>query len=288
MFAVLKKEIKTFFASPIGFIFVGFFLLISGFVFAISNLLSRSPHYGQMLSFISSVFILLVPMLTMRLFSEEMKQRTDVLLITSPLRLSGIVIGKYLAAVVIFVFTTLITCLYPIMMRIFGGVIATWEIVGGYIGFILMGATFISVGLLISAMTENVFIAAVVTLAALLLIMVIDWIMMGLPKDITAGIVFSLIIVAGIVLFIYFTLKNLYVTIATGVVGLGVIALVYLIDKNRFDGFVVRFFEWFSLLKRFEEFNLGTLKLSPIVYYISFSAVFVFLTIRVIEKRRWS
>ena len=287
MFTVLRKEIKTFFASPIGFIFVGFFLLISGFVFAISNLLARSPHYGQMLGWISSVFILLVPMLTMRLFSEEMKQRTDVLLITSPLKLTGIVIGKYLAAVTIFVFTTLITCLYPIIMRFFGP-IATWEIIGGYIGFILMGAAFISVGMLISAMTENLFIAAVVTLAALLLIMVIDWIMTGLPKDVTAGIVFSVIIVAGVVVFLYFTTKNIYVTVAAGVLGLGVIALVYFIDKSRFDGFVVRVFQWFSLLTRFNEFNLGILRLSPIVYYLSFSAVFVFLTIRVIEKRRWS
>ena len=286
MIAVFKKEFKGFFISPIGFIFAGLFLLLSGFIFALSNLLPRNPSYTQMLSFITSTFILIVPMLTMRLFSEEMKQRTDILLLTSPLRLSAIVLGKYLAAVVLFMLTTLVTCLYPVIMGIFGR-IAVWEIVGGYIGFMLMGASFISIGLLISALTENQFTAAVITLAALLFILVLDWIQQGLPKDMTAGIIFSAILAAGIVLFLYLTTRNIYVTAAAGVVAVGVIVLVYLLDKTLYDGFIVRVLEWFSLMKRFESFNLGVLRIGPIVYYISFSAAFVFLTIRVIEKRRW-
>ncbi len=287
MFAIFRKEFKGFFTSPIGFIFVGFFLLLAGFIFALSNLMSANPDYSQMLSFISSTFILLVPMLTMRLFSEEMKQRTDILLITSPVRLSAIVLGKYFAALALFLLTTLITCLYPIIMRFFGP-IAVWEIVGGYIGFVLMGSAFISIGLFISAMTENQFIAAVVTLASLLFVMTLDWIQQGLPKDVTAGIVFSAILVAAAIVFVYLTTRNIYVSAGAGIVGAGIILLVYLLDQMRFDGFITRFFEWLSLMKRFERFNLGVLELSPIIYFVSFSAAFVFLTIRLIEKRRWT
>ena len=107
-------------------------------------------------------------------------------------------------------------------------------------------------------------------------------------KDITSGIIFSAVIVAAAAVFLFFTMRNVYVTVASGVLGVGIILLVFFLDKNRFDGFIVRFVEWFSLMKRFEDFTLGVLKLSPIVYYLSFSAAFIFLAIRIIEKRRWA
>lgn len=288
MLAVFKRELRAYFTSSTGFIFMGFFLLLSGFFFAMTNLFPASPDYNSVLGSITFIFLIVVPILTMRLMPDDKRQRTDQLLFTSPTSLTGIVLGKYFAAVSVFVLTLLITCIYPIILSFFGN-LATWEIVGGYIGFLLLGSAFISIGLFISTLTENQVIAAVITFSALLFMWIIDWVAQGLPTDKTSGIIFAGIIVLALGAFVYFNTRNIYVGVATTLVGAIIIVLTYfLADKYFFDGFIVRAFEWFSLLKRYEEFQIGILSLSPIVYYITFSAAFVFLTIRVLEKRRWS
>ena len=288
MLAVFKRELRAYFTSSTGFIFMGFFLLLSGFFFAMTNLFPASPDYNSVLGSITFIFLIVVPILTMRLMPDDKRQRTDQLLFTSPTSLTGIVLGKYFAAVSVFVLTLLITCIYPIILSFFGN-LATWEIVGGYIGFLLLGSAFISIGLFISTLTENQVIAAVITFSALLFMWIIDWVAQGLPTDKTSGIIFAGIIVLALGAFVYFNTRNIYVGVATTLVGAIIIVLTYfLTDKYFFDGFIVRAFEWFSLLKRYEEFQIGILSLSPIAYYITFSAAFVFLTIRVLEKRRWS
>ena len=161
MLAVFRRELRAYFVSPIGFVFVGFFILIAGVFFAISNLLSGNPSFTGVLSSLTFIFLFLVPILTMRLISEETRQKTDQLLITSPLSITGIVLGKYLAAVGVFVITLLITVLFPVIMSFFALLgLGWWEILGGYIGFLLMGCAFISIGLFFSSLTDNQLIAA--------------------------------------------------------------------------------------------------------------------------------
>ena len=177
MLAILRREFRAYFSSPLGFTFVGFFLLIAGIFFALSNLLSGSPAYAGVLNSLTFIFLFLVPILTMRLLTEETRQKTDQLLITSPLTITGIVLGKYLAAVGVFLISLLITVLYPVIMSFYAlGGLAGWEILGGYIGFFLLGASFIAVGLFFSSLTDNPLIAAVESFAALLLIWILDFI----------------------------------------------------------------------------------------------------------------
>lgn len=102
MGAVFQKELRTYFLTPLGYIFMGFFLLISGFFFALNNLFPASANYNIMLASLTSIFMFLVPILTMRLLAEESRQKTDQLLLTSPLTTVGIVLGKYFAAVTVF------------------------------------------------------------------------------------------------------------------------------------------------------------------------------------------
>jgi len=287
MIAVLKRELKTYFLTPTGYIFMGFFLLISGFFFAIGNLFSANPNYNSMLGTINFVFMILVPILTMRLLAEESRQKTDQLLLTSPLSVTEIVLGKYLAAVAVFLLTVAVTCIYPIILSFFGS-IAVSEIVGGYLGFILLGAAFIAVGLFISSLTENQVVAAVVTFSALLLFWIIDVLQQVLPNDTTSGIIFTGLIVAGVVFLIYRSIKNYFLTVITALVGIGGITAGYFINKQIYDGIILRFIDWISLLKRFEPFWRGNLSLSPIVFFLSFITLFIFLTIQMIEKRRWN
>jgi ABC-2 type transport system permease protein len=287
MVAIFKRELRAYFASPTGYIFMGFFLLISGVLVALNNFMSASPNYQGMLGSITFVFFIVVPVLTMRLFSEEMRQRTDVLLLTHPVSVTGVVLGKYLAALTLFLITLAVTVLYPVLMSFFGS-LEVGEIVTGYVGFFLLGACFIAVGLFISSLTDNQVVAAVVTFGALLLIWILDAILQGLPKDVVAGVIFAALLVIGAAALVYFTTRSLFVTLGVVVAGAAAVLLLYFLKKEVYDGFVVRFFEWLSLLKRYESFNLGIIKLSPIAYYLSFAGTFVFLTVRMIEKKRWA
>ena len=289
MLAVLRREFRAYFTSPIGFAFVGFFLLIAGIFFALSNLLSGNPAYAGVLNSLTFIFLFLVPILTMRLLTEEVRQKTDQLLITSPLTIAGIVLGKYLAAVAVFLICLLITVLYPVIMSFYAlGGLAWWEILGGYIGFFLLGCSFIAVGLFFSSLTDNQLISAVATFFALLFIWILDFIAQSLPSDAISGLVFLALIALGLVLVVFLSTRSRPVTIVAFLIAAAAVVLLFVFSRGSFDGMIGRVLSWFSLMRRYGDFGQGLLGLSPIVYYISFSGVFVFLTIRMIEKRRWA
>jgi ABC-2 type transport system permease protein len=289
MIAVFLRELKSYFENVTGFIFMGFFLLLSGIFFVFNNLIPQSPNYNGLLGTITFIFLIVVPILTMRLLSEEARQKTDQLLLTSPLSLTGMVLGKYLAALGVFLLTLVVTVLYPVLISLVGDVVVS-EVLGGYIGFFLLGSAFIAVGLFVSSLTDNQVIAAVVTFAALLIMWILDALQQGLPSDSLSGAAFAGLLVLGVAVFLYFSVRSWIVSVAAALVGGGVIALFWFViggKAQNFDGFIVKVLKWFSLLSRYQDFSLGILSLSSVVYYISFSAVFVFLTVRVIEKRRW-
>jgi ABC-2 type transport system permease protein len=289
MLAVFRRELKAYFSSTIGFIFMGFFLLIAGVFFAYMYLLNPSTsRFVGLLSSLSLIFLFLVPILTMRLLSEDSRQKTDQLLITSPLSVTGIVLGKYLAAVSVFLMTLAVTVLYPFLMSFFAlGGLAWAEIVGAYIGFFLLGSSFIAVGLFFSSVTDNQIVAAILTFAALLLIWILDGITASAPSSPESGLVFLVLVAALLAAVVFFATRSPLATAAAGIVLAAAVALLYLFVRGLFEGLIGKVLQWFSLLRRYGDFNLGILNLSPVVYYISFSAAFVFLTVRMIEKRRW-
>lgn len=289
MQAIFNRELKAYFTSAVGYIFMAVFLVISGIFFVLSDILvsQPTPYYSPVLSNITFVFLILVPIITMRTLSEEAHQKTDQLLLTSPVSLPEIVLGKYLAAVTLFFITLLITCLYPLMLSIFGS-ISVWEIIGGYIGFALFGSSLIAIGIFISSLTESQVASAVGTFGVLLFIWVIDWIQQGLPSTMSSGIIFAALLAAALTAIVYFSTKNIYTSSGVAILGAAAIITVYITKKSLFEGFISKFFGWFSLLQRYDEFSMGMLNVSSIVYYISFSAAFIFLAIRMIDKRRWS
>jgi ABC-2 type transport system permease protein len=286
MLSVFTRELSAFFKSITGFIFMSIFLLITGIFFTTDNLIPQSPSYVSVLGGITFIFLVVVPILTMRLLSEERHQKTDQLLLTSPLNISGIVLGKYFAAVTVFLLTLIITLIYPIQLSLVGTVSVS-EITGGYIGIFLLGSAFIAVGLFVSSLTENQVVAAVVTFGLLLLMWILDFLQQGLPGDRFSGLVFAVVILLAVAIFLYLTIRNLSVAGAAVVVGSVIIAVLYIIQPTRFDGLIVRVLKWFSLLARYRDFTRGVLKLSSVVYYLSFSAVFIFLTVRSLDARRW-
>ena len=287
MLAMFQKELRSYFTSAIGYIFIGTFLLITGIFFTMYNLLSASPSYNYTLQSLITIFLFIIPVLTMKIISEETKTKTDQLLFTSPLKITDIIVGKYLAALAIFTISLLITVIYPIILSTFGTIYAS-EILSGYIGIYLLGATLIAIGLFVSSLTESQVASAVICFGVLLFIFLIDNIEQALPSTRNASIVFVLIMVAIFSLFVYFSTKNIYAATVSTLIGLSVTLTSYLVKKEAFDGLIQKIFGWFSLIKRYTLFSQGVISLNSVVYYLSFIAAFIFLTIRVVDKRRWS
>lgn len=235
MLAVYKRELQGYFLSPIAYVFIGIFMLVSGIFFAMTNLLPQQANFNGMLGNLTFLFMLIVPILTMKLLSEERKNKTDQLLLTSPVSLTSVVTGKFLAAVTVFLVTLIVSAIYPITLFIYGNP-SLVEILNGYLGFFLMGSALIAVGVFMSSLSENQVTAAVSTFGVLLLL----W----LGGD-----------------------------VATSIINVAWINSVL---------------NWFSVYNRFQPFTEGLLSVTQVMYYISFAAVFVFLTIRLLESRRWN
>lgn len=287
MIAILKRELKAYFLTPIGYIYMALFLLVGGILFAFGNLNTHSSSYSGFLGSILFMFLLATPVLTMRLFTDETRLKTDQLLLTSPVRITEIVMGKYLAALIVFTITLVITIFYAILISVYGDLDVS-KTVGGYIGFFLIGCAFISIGMFVSATTENQVVAAIITFAALLLAYIMDAIQSGVPSTQQSGIIFAAIIALSVAAWIYFSTRNLIITGVVIAIGAIVIVLLYVFNKTVYIGFIGNVLAWFSLMSRYQNFTSGLLKISSIIYYLSFSAFFIFLTVRLIERRRWS
>lgn len=289
MIAILGKEFKHYFKSPIGYVFMGFVFVVFGILFTV-NLFYQNSDYSQVVgSQITIMFVLFfgTPLITMKSLAEEKNKKTDQLIITSPINITDFILGKYFAASGLFLLTIILTMIQPLILSIFGE-IPIPKIIGSYIGFMLLGCSLIAMGLFISALSSSQMIAAVVTYIVFLAILFSDTIILTLPKDRLSSILFASLLVIIITLLVYFIVKNIVITITITAIGIAIIVMIYIVNPIFYDGFMINFFGYFSLLARFKTFTMGILDLGSIIYYISISIIFVFLSVQVIEKRRWS
>lgn len=286
MLPIIKKEMRAYFNSLTGYIFLFFLILLTAIYFVVVNISSASSSYQTVLSATSIVFLILIPTLTMRLFSEEIKQKTDQLLYTSPVTVGQIVIGKYLSALFLFLIGMGITTLFPLLLSRFGE-LPTARIAGAFLGYILMGASFIAVGIFVSALTDNQIIAAVATFAALFLFFIMDGLANSMPTDRTSSFVFLALLVVAFAFIVYDSTKNIAAGVIVALLCIAAIVIAFLLNNLIFDGVIVKVLLWFSLLSRFNNFEKGLLNIADIVYYLTFSVAFIYLTVNVIEKRRW-
>ena len=287
MKAIYKREIKMYFNSMIGYVFIAFFVLITAIYFSIQNILVLSPDFQNILSNVIMMFLILGPMLTMRLLSEEKNKKTDQLLLTAPVSIPSIVLGKYFAAVTVFLISLLITGIFPVILAFFGTV-AVAQIIGTYIGFFLLGSAFIAVGLWVSSITDNQIVSAVATFAAIFLLLMVQTIVKSASGSQGFSLMFAGIIALIIAFYFYYNTKNSEISITLFIIEMAVLLILYFVKRSIFTGLAGKFAMMFAVLTRFQNFAMGLLDVSSIVYFISFIAVFLYFTIRVIEKRRWS
>lgn len=234
MSAIYKRELHTYFTTASGYVFLAVFYALSGFFFYSVNLAGSTTDLGGLFSTLLLVWVFLIPILTMRLFSEERRQKTDQLLLTAPVRLTDIVFGKFLAALTIFGAGIGIVIIYALVLAGMGNV-DLWATIGSFIGISLLGAGLISIGMFISSLTENQVVSAVASIFIMLILYLIDSISSAVNNSVLSSIVSNI-----------------------------------------------------SIFSRFKNFALGVFNLGDTVFYISVAALFLFLTVRLLEKRRWA
>ena len=172
MVAIYKREMRAFFKTPVGYIFMGIFLCASAFLCSFATLKQQSCDVSLYFQLLIMAYVVILPLLTMKSFAEEKKQGTEQLLLTSPVSLTSLVGAKFLSAMTMFVITLGVSCLYFIPLGIYGEPNAG-RIFGCVIGMILIGMCFIAIGILVSSLTENQFVAAMVTIGILALLVIL-------------------------------------------------------------------------------------------------------------------
>jgi len=286
MIAVYKKEMRAYFTNMMGYIFLAFMLLLMGIWFVLISVFGMTGNFQNVLSNTTIFFFVLIPILTMRLFSEEARQKTDQLLFTSPLSVVKIVMGKFFAATTLFIIGVVITLIFVLMINNYGDL--PWSrIWGAYIGFVLLGVSMIAVGVFISVLTDNQIVAAIATVGAIFLMFIIDSVALSMPITTSASFIFVGLVIAVVAIIWYNSIKNVLAAIIVAVLGLAVAGGLYLYNNLIYDAIIVRVMLWFSVYARFNSFAMGLLTVQDIVYYVSFAILFVYLTINVLEKRRW-
>lgn len=288
MFAIIKKELKQYFYSMVGFVFLAFFLAIVGLYTWAGNLSQGIGNFEMTLGNMTFIFVILIPILTMRIVAEEKKQKTDQLLYTSPISLTKVILGKYIAVMILFTIAILVIALYPLLIHMYGQDVRLSLAYSSLIGFYLLGAANIAVGLFISSLTESQVIAAVVSFIVLLLSNMLTSIASMLPTDALSQALILTVAWIVVCVIAYNMMKNITVTAILAVIGEVVVWGIYIAKSAVYENLLSKVADAFAITSRYSDFELGILEYDAIVYYISVSFLFVFLTVQIIKKKRFN
>ena len=287
MTAIYRRELGSYFHGMTAYVFIAFLLVFSGIYTMNYNLNAGYPNFEYILQAMSIIFLIAIPVLTMRVVAEERRQKTDQLLYALPLGMTRVVLGKYLAMLTVVAIPCAIMGLYPLLLSTFGSVFLPTAY-GTLVGFFLLSATLAAIGLFISSLTENQAVAAGLCFGVMLLLFFMADLSDLVPDSTGASLAALLVTVlaaAGLVrLFTRSTPAALVVAIA-GEAGLFV---AYLTASDAFAGLFGKLADGLSVFERFYVFANGVFDLTAVLYFLSVIAVALFLAVQSMEKRRWS
>lgn len=287
MRAVFKNELSSYFSSVTGYVFGAFLLLFTGIYVMVYNLQNAYTNFEYVLGSMSFVFLIIVPILTMKVLAEERRQKTDQLLYSLPLSMTQVVLGKFAALLAVFAAPLLIICLYPIILSAYGNVYlpGAYSAIGG---FFFLGMALIAIGVYVSSVTESQAVAA----GLCFVVMLGNYFIADLSGFASSSAYSSLaaLAVVGLVIsgVVYLMTKNGFVSLVLAAVLEAGLIGVYLWDSTKFEGLFPEIIAELSLFERFYSIVNGVFDLTVIVYYLSVTGVFLFLSVQSMEKRRWS
>lgn len=287
MLAIFKHELRALFHSFTAYVFGAFLLVVVGLGALAYNLQAAVSNFEYVLSFAGIIFVVIVPLLTMRTIAEERRQKTDQLLYALPVSMTAVVLGKYAALLVVFLVPLAVICVYPLIFSFFGEVYLPVSF-GSIFAYFVMGAALIAVGIFLSSLTENQGMAAGLGVAVILF----NYYSVSLSEYVsqtaagTLAACFVLIILIG--LLARWLTRNAALGHIIWLVLTAVCCIVYLADQTAFEGFLPKVFKALSLFERLNTFVNGVFDLTALVYFLSVAAVFLFLAVQSLEKRRYN
>ena len=287
MIAIYKRELKSFYGGMMGYLLDAFFILVGGLYFTAVNLQGGYSYFSYTLYNTCFVFLIFVPVLTMRSFAEERHNKTDQLLLTSPVSLGRIVMGKYLALMTVFVLPLAVLSVCPLLLRI-GGEFSNLSNYSAIFGYFLLGAACIAIGMFVSSLTENQIIAVLGTFAILLL----TYLMSGIRTLFTTGSSLALIVFTVLLLVISLLVglnsKSLSLGCMVFVLGGAVLLALFKLKSAALTTAFYGLLGYLSIFDPFQNFVGDLFSITSIVYYLSVAGLFLFLTGQSLEKRRWN
>ena len=287
MGAIFRHELRNYFHSLTAYVFGAFLLAVVGLGSVLYNLQAAVSNFEFVLSFASIIFVVIVPILTMRTLAEERRQRTDQLLYSLPITTTQVVLGKYLALLVVYLIPLAVISLYPLLFSQFGDVYLPTSY-GSLFAFFLMGAALLAVGMFLSSLTDNQGFAAGIGVAAILL----HYYSVSLAEYTSSTAMGSLIALYVIALLLGVVIHNLTrnENLAYGVtlVLIAALSVAYFVNSSAFEGLLPDIMTKLSLFRQFNSFVNGAFDLTAIVYYVSVMGFFLFLSVQSMEKRRYN
>lgn len=287
MTAVLKHELRLYFRSLTAYVFGAFLLVTVGIGAMLYNLQAAVSNFEFVLSFSSIVFVVIVPILTMRVIAEERKQKTDQLLYTLPLSTTQVVLGKYLSLLLVYMIPLCIIAIYPLIFSQYGEVYLLTSY-GSLLAFLLMGGALLAVGMFLSSLTDNQGFAAGIGIAVIAL----NYFSVSLAENVSAtatGSAIALMVLSALLGWLIRNLtRNETLGYGTGLTLMAITTVFYLIDDTKFEGLLPGIMKKLSLFSRLETFVNGVFDLTAVVYFLSVAVFFLFLTVQSLEKRRYN
>ena len=288
MRAIYERELKSYFYSMTGYVFIAFLTMFMGIYFMVYNMINGYPYFSYTLNSTLMILMIAVPILTMRSMADERRSRTDQMLLTSPVSLWGIIMGKYLSMITIFAVPMAIACLCPLIIKA-NGTAYLAEDYASILAFFLLGCVYIAIGLFISSLTESQLIAAAGTFGILLLLILWPGLLSFMPTT-ALGSLAGLLILWSLVCFVMYRLTS-HVPLALGLEALGVMGLAgtYLVKQSLLEHALTDILGKIVLTDVFNNIA-GThiLDIGGLVYYVSAADILLFLTVQSTQKRRWS
>jgi ABC-2 type transport system permease protein len=287
MKAVLKHELRIYFHSLTAYIFGAFLLAFVGIGAVLYNLQAAVSNFEFVLNFSNLIFVVIVPILTMRVIAEERKQKTDQLLYALPITTSQVVLGKYFALLTVYLIPLLIISIYPLIFSRFGEVYLPTSY-GSILSFFIMGSALLALGVFISSLTENQGFAAGIGIAIILL----NFYSVRLSEYVSStalgsAIAMSVIIIALAAIIRYLT-KNTNLAYGFCIIFIAIILITYYVDMTILEGLLPDIMKKLSLFDRFNVFVNGIFDMTSIVYYLTLIVFFLFLSVQSLEKRRYN
>lgn len=287
MTAVLKHELRNYFHSLTAYVFGAFLLAFIGIGSMLYNLQAAVSNFELVLSFSCLVFVVIIPVLTMRVIAEERRQKTDQLLYSLPISTAQVIMGKYFALLIVFLVPLAIISVYPLIFSMYGEVYLLTAY-GSIFAFFIMGAAFIALGVFISSLTENQGFAAGIGIAVILL----NYYSVSLAESVSSTAFGSLaalaVFIAALSLVIRYLTKNELLAWGTGILLFAGIFIVYQAEPALFEGLLPTIMTRLSLFERFYAIVNGVFDMTGIVYYLSIIVFFLFLSVQSLEKRRYN